>query len=304
MLESLTITTPRRDQIPAACRALFPSLSEPERSTRCAAVAQLFASGVFDPAELLIAQEGEQVVGAGFVHQEPGKQASVWSPGAIAGPRRDAIVTALAGAYRRRFLEQDTQVAQFLQPDTVPGCPALEHIGFRFITRMEYLARRLTLPDRTPSPEGELRFVPVDDTQTIGTILVSTYEGSLDVPELNDTRTADEILLGYATHSDDAPPRWYRIDHGTQPIGVLMLSPGNRPDIVDLGYLGLVPLARGKGLGKPVVAGIIGLAARMGTEWLTVSLDERNTPASKVYRRHRFGPLTRQCVYLWKPAYC
>ncbi|MCZ2344348.1 MAG: GNAT family N-acetyltransferase [Bacteroidales bacterium] len=306
MSESLMLTSPRHDQLPGVCRLLFSALAEPERTARRTAAVEWFGSDAFDTTELLIAQdmtqEEERVVGAGFVHQEPGRQASIWVPVAIAGPRRDAIIVALAEAYRARFLAQGTQVAQLLLPETGPNCPpALEQIGFRFVTHMEYLARRLTLSDRTATIGEDYQLLPVDSVQAVGTLLVATYKDSLDIPELNDTRTVDEIVLGYTTPAHQPPARWYRIDHGRQPVGVLMLNPGDQLKMIDLGYLGLVPSARGRGAGKQVVAGVIGMAARMGMEWLTVSSDERNIPAGKVYRQSRFGILTRQRVYLWKP---
>lgn len=301
----VTISTPNPDQIPAVCRVLFRHLPEPERSLRSARVSQLFASGEFDPKELLFAEVDGELLGAGFVHLEPGNQASVWLPGVLAGPHRDTIETALAEAYRSRFLTHGVKFGQLLLPESASSCPpALEQIGFRFVTRLEYLLRRLTHRDRTDPSATGLTVIPVEESRIPGELLLATYEGSRDVPELNDTRSIAEILAGYGSHQPDNPIQWYRLEHDAQPVGVLfVLVLKVQPEVVELGYVGLVPEARGHGLGRQAVEWVIQWAARTGAGCLSVTVDERNTPAVQLYRQQRFTVVERQSVYLWKPEW-
>jgi ribosomal protein S18 acetylase RimI-like enzyme len=71
--------------------------------------------------------------------------------------------------------------------------------------------------------------------------------------------------------------------------------------VAELAYLGLVPAARGRGLGRPLVRFALGRAEAAAAEWVTLSADVRNDPALKLYRAHGFREYDRQHVYLWPP---
>ncbi|HET6573739.1 MAG TPA: GNAT family N-acetyltransferase [Fimbriiglobus sp.] len=285
---------------PAACRALFAYRPEPERDRRAARALHLLNSGEFDPDGLLVAWADGRVVGAALAQHHPGSAAVAWPPGAEPGPGQDVIVAALARAVADRLHAAGVKQAQALLPpaDRDRARP-LEAVGFRHITRLTFLCRPVPAGgfDADGSP---LRFTPADGPAFADT-LFATYDGTLDCPELNGTRTPDEVLAGYRAAAAD-PPDWWLASDGPGPAGVVLLAPGPRPGVVELSYLGLVPSARGRGLGRELVRHALARAAASAAEWLTLSADVRNEPALRVYRAHGFREYDLQDVFLWHPV--
>jgi ribosomal protein S18 acetylase RimI-like enzyme len=149
-----------------------------------------------------------------------------------------------------------------------------------------------------------LKFTPAPDpTPAFAAALVATYEGTLDCPELNGTRTGEEILAGYHSgilHNQDAPD-WFLVSFRNQVIGVLMFGPNHRTATAELSYVGLIPSMRGYGYGGEILRFALRHAAGTGAEWMTLSVDVRNLPAIRLYERHAFRSYDAQDVYLWKP---
>jgi GNAT superfamily N-acetyltransferase len=284
---------------PAACRVLFAHLPEPYRSRRAARALELLSSGEFDPAGLLVAQESGRVVGAALTQFHPGSAAVAWPPGAEAGPGHEAVIAALTHAVADRLRAAGVKQVQILLPpaDRDRARP-LEAIGFRHVTRLTFLCRPVS-PGTVPGERSRLRFAPATGPVFSDT-LFATYDGTLDCPELNGTRTPDEVLAGYRSAAAE-PPDWWLVSAGSGPAGVLLMAPGPRPGVAELSYLGLVPSARGRGLGREVVWFALARAAASAAEWLTLSADVRNEPALRMYRAQGFREYDLQDVFLWQP---
>jgi ribosomal protein S18 acetylase RimI-like enzyme len=71
----------------------------------------------------------------------------------------------------------------------------------------------------------------------------------------------------------------------------------------DISYLGLVPEARGRGLGKELVRKALFEARAADALQLTLAVDERNWPARDLYQRMGFETFDSREVYLtiWQP---
>ena len=285
---------------PAGGRALFAHLPTPDRDRRAARALDLLASGEFVPAGLLVARSAGRVVGAALTQLHPGSAAVAWPPEAEPGPERDTAVESLAWAAAERLRAAGVKQAQALLPpaDRDRARP-LEAVGFRHVTRLVFLCRPVA-PTAFDAERSPLRFTPAGGPAFADT-LSATYEGTLDCPELNGTRTPDEVLAGYRAAAGD-PPDWWLASAQAEPAGVLMLAPGPQPGVVELSYLGLVPAVRGRGLGRELVRFALTRAAASAAEWLTLSADVRNEPALRVYRAHGFREYDLQDVFLWHPA--
>ncbi|MFO0849792.1 MAG: GNAT family N-acetyltransferase [Gemmataceae bacterium] len=66
-------------------------------------------------------------------------------------------------------------------------------------------------------------------------------------------------------------------------------------------YVGLTPSARGRGFGTLAVRAALRRAMAAGNDWLTLSVDVRNAPAVRMYRRLGFREFDVQHVFLWQP---
>lgn len=289
---------------PAAVRGLFAHAPEPERTSCVARIIGQFESGGLDASGLLVARSGGRVVGAGFAQKLPGNTAAAWPPWAVEEPIADALAEAVAN----RIRGFDVKVAHAFGRGAERGrFAALERVGFRRVTELTFLSRPIPGLAGLPAFDAAvcpLKFTPVPGpTPAFATALLATYEGTLDCPELNGTRTGDEVLAGYVSGAarGNELPDWFLISRGGEGVGVLMFGPANRTATAELSYVGLIPSLRGLGLGGEILRFALRHAASVGAEWITLSVDTRNLPAIRLYERHAFRSFDVQDVYLWKP---
>ena len=66
----------------------------------------------------------------------------------------------------------------------------------------------------------------------------------------------------------------------------------------ELTYIGVVPGARGRGFGADLLNYAMAAAGLEGVAVLNVSVDARNTPAMRLYARHKFAEYDRRGVWL------
>jgi ribosomal protein S18 acetylase RimI-like enzyme len=67
---------------------------------------------------------------------------------------------------------------------------------------------------------------------------------------------------------------------------------------MDLVYLGVVPEARGRGLGYELTCKAMFEAKAAGAQELTLCVDARNTPARRIYDQLGFVEFDRRDVFL------
>ncbi|MGL6097393.1 MAG: GNAT family N-acetyltransferase [Fimbriiglobus sp.] len=310
MSSRVVVSSASSADLPAACRALYPHVPEPGRTERSARTLTLVSAGEIDPSGLLVARVDGNLrpAGAILVQPTPGNAAVLWPPRAEPGPDRAAVVDALAAAAVGFLRSRGAKVAQLmLPPDERDAAEPLERVGFHAVTQIAYLCRPLSPDDRTASDSADspLRFVPVRGPDpAFGELLLATYDGSLDCPELNGARSAAEVLAGYAgqvdTHAGE--PVWFRVEAAGRPVGVVLLGRGPQPGVTDLMYLGLLPKVRGRRWGGTLLRFALARAADFGAEWITLSVDVRNAPARAMYARERFREYDVQDVFLWISA--
>jgi len=182
---------------------------------------------------------------------------------------------------------------------------------------------------RTAGPEGIVwkRWTPWRRRKFARTI-ARTYEGSLDCPAMAGLRTAQDALAthratgvfragawhlaleGGAGHPGTATSR--AVAGGTlagracrgstasrirarEAVGVVLVSEvEGRGDLV---YLGVVPEARGRGVGRALLGQAIRDTARMGLVALAVAVDTQNGPAWRLYAGAGFKEVRRRLVF-------
>ena len=88
----------------------------------------------------------------------------------------------------------------------------------------------------------------------------------------------------------------------TRAIGVLLLTDVPEWRGWDLAYLGVVPEARGRGLGRQLAIKALRAARSGGATQLTLAVDARNFPAWHLYARLGFEAFDNREVYLNIPC--
>jgi ribosomal protein S18 acetylase RimI-like enzyme len=238
-----------------------------------------------------------------LVQAMPGAMGLAWPPRAGRGPDRIAVEDALAATACRWLRSRAVKVCQGFgaEADRADHAALLRH-GFRLATQVTHLRRDdepVSLAGSFDPASCPLTFSRIDrePRAVVAATLLATYEGSRDCPELNGTRTADELLAGFT--SPLTRPEWRLLArHGTEPVGIVFLDAGTEPRVLDLSYLGLAPAARGRGWGGWMLRYSFQVAGDEGCSAVALSVDVRNEPALRLYDRRGFRESDRRDVYL------
>jgi mycothiol synthase len=280
----------------AALALLYHYLAADEQSRRLAAVRAAIASDDIDPNGLLVAVARRRIVGAVLAIPLPGAHALLYPPQVVGD---DAALAERLLAQSLAWLHaRGTRLVQSLASDNdMAHFAALPRAGFAHLGRLWYLHHDLI---EIPTPTGPaFRLIPYREAGAcFGQSLLASYEGTLDFPELTGLRTLDEILAGHRGSTLHDPRLWWLIEAEGGAAGVAMLGP--LPDVGewDLTYLGLVPAARGRGLGRAILGELLRRACAGSAMRVVLAVDERNLPAWRLYRGAGFVPDEARAVFL------
>ncbi len=289
-------------QVQTACRTDWPHVVRlvchhlpPERRTVAAhQIAAQMERGELS-AESLRVVRGPDGIGGAMLHLcLPGHSAVVWPPWAADGSDRQAVEDLLVQDALRLLRSRGVTVcAAELACETFSTfSPPLLRQGFRRVTRLRELALDLHFGLPTGlnvQPPTDLQFLPyceADPGQFLAT-LEETYQDSLDFPEVNEARTAQDALESYRNHGRADPRLWWLVLRSGRPVGVVIVDLARKPE-GNLLYLGVVPSARGQGLGRVLLAHAARQSLAAGASSLTLAVDARNAPALRLYRRAGF----------------
>lgn len=282
-----------------AFRLLFQRLGPDEQSQRVHAALTLIHSGELNPEGIFVLRDAGQVDAVFVCLPVPGASALVWPPIARDGSReREDLLVRHALAWLRT---RGTRLAQaLLSAEEAPLSAALERNGFAHVTDLLYLGHDLALPLDALRAPGRLRFLTYDPAQpaVFHQTLLLTYEATLDCPEVAGVRTIDEVIEGHRAQGRFDPRRWWLACDDTGPVGVILLTELTESGSWEVSYMGVVPHARCRGYGREMLLHALVEARAGGAPRLTLSVDRRNEPAARLYRRVGFEPHDCRGVYL------
>lgn len=300
MAATLTIAPVTPEQHAAAFRLAFQHLPTKEREGRVANALGLIDRGELDPAGIFVASVSSDLVGSMICMTVPGASGLVWPPQALAKhAERTEIEDQLIQVVSAWLRQRGTKLAQALlvADDVHLGAPLLRN-GFAHITRLWYLRHNLELIAQV-LPGERLSYLPyLADTGRFHETLLRSYADSQDCPEVTGVRTIDEIMDGHRSQGNYDPERWWLALAEDVPVGVLLLTETPELGNWDISYVGVVPEARGRGIGAELIRKAL-VEARVGAATqLTLSVDARNRPACRLYHRLGFERFDEREVFL------
>lgn len=243
---------------------------------------------------LFVATGANEIVGAAWAQLAPGQTAVVWLPDPTS-----AAATELMQTLADFLDEREIALAQLLVSENDTVAPELIAAGdFQRLAKLAYLAvDRELFP--TGCPQSKLDFEPRagEQPERLGKLLLSTYEASLDCPRLNGVRRSDDTLDGYREQGIYTPELWFFVRRQQQDIGTLLLTTHVDSGNWELVYMGLVPEARGAGLGRDVLQFAMWQAREGGAERLVLAVDQANRPALTAYEQAGFVAWDHRTVY-------
>jgi ribosomal protein S18 acetylase RimI-like enzyme len=290
----------RPEDLEPAFRLIFRHVPATETNLRIATALELTRTGELDPAGVLVARAGQRVVGAMVCHLSPGAGGLVWPPQVAlsdAQPIEDQLVTGAITWLRH----QGAKLGQALltSEDAPLAAPLLRH-GFQHITDLWYMQHNLHRLPRARPQAGRLAFETYGhcDPLVFRETLQRSYEATLDCPEVNGVRTMDEIITGHQAQGRFDPDHWWLVREHACPVAVALIAKVPEWCGWDLAYLGVVPEARRRGIGREVTVRVLHEAAKAKQLQLTLAVDARNQPAWNLYRGLGFEPNDLRQVYL------
>jgi ribosomal protein S18 acetylase RimI-like enzyme len=259
--------------------------------------------GHLDLSGLWIARRGRRIVGTLLSLHLAGRAAAIWPPEVALSWHRSVTAAALIRAALAGLQARGVRLVQALLDPDGPRQPALDlaRAGLNPVTRLESLRRPNSLPLAQPLNAPGLHWVAFspDTEPDFRRTLEASYQGSLDMPELDGVRSLDDILEGHRASGRFNPARWRlgRVPGEPDAAALLLLSEHPDRPAWEVSYLGLTPSARGRGLGIAALAHAVELA-RLHAESLELAVDTRNIPARELYARTGFTPYDRRVVHL------
>jgi mycothiol synthase len=217
----------------------------------------------------------------------PGRTAMMFA----SRPQNASEIAALGELIDRASMalnDVDVRLAQaLLQPEETLDRRAFGEGGFTELAVLSYLER--PVPGRgeitPPSWPDRVTIEPYREAFVHDFIeaLNLSYEQTLDCPELRGLRETADILDGHRGTGQFEPSLWSLLRIDGSPMGMILLNPSPTQKSIELVYFGLAVAARGTGLGRELLRHGLTLAAGRPEQTINLAVDDRNTPALKLY---------------------
>lgn len=302
MSDPLVVAPVRPEQYDPAFRLLFRQVRPADLEARLANLRYLVERGELPREGVLTATLAGAVCGVLVTQLIPGASGLVWPPQALELPEQEFIENALVRQGLAWLRSRGARLAQtILSTEELALANPLLRNGFRHVTRLWYMEHHLTSITSFPFRQNSLvleRYAQLADPAVFGETLLRSYVGSEDCPEVNELRTVDEVLEGHRAQGKDAPSHWWLASHHGVPVGVLVMAEVPEWASYDVAYVGIVPEARGRGFGWALMCKALDAAAGAGLPRVTLSVDDRNRTARRLYSRMGFVETESREVFL------
>ena len=282
-------------------------------SARLAAAERLLGRGHADAAWFLRRLEGDgwrpddlwcrraargPVLAAGLISEHPGRTASL----SVGTNRGASQIRHAADLLRDLVCELGRRggvvLAQGMTPaEDASAAEPFVQAGFTELAVLACMERpneRRCAPPRLPDGAS---LHPAGPDPSLRALLRATYEDTLDCPGLADLRTDEDILDGHRRGGRADTTLWTVLRVQERDAGAALLHRGSGGDSVELCYLGLAKWARGKGFGALLLDEALAKASQLPERIVALAVDERNTPAARLYRSRGFRTVARRRAF-------
>ena len=241
-----------------------------------------------DMNSMWVAAENGRIVWAILPVVSPGRTMLLFSPSHVPKNARTMIVCPLVERVIEHYQGRAIDLAQVLiDPAEKAAVAVYEDCQFERMAELVYLDREVHRAHDTPVPKGYSWDVYSSATHDeFARTISATYELSLDCPMLNGRRQIEDVIAGHKAAGEFDPKLWFVLRDNYRTVGVLLLNRSSRTDSLELVYLGLIPPARGRGLGDLMMTHALATADAIGARRLSLAVDSKNEPALRLYRRH------------------
>jgi mycothiol synthase len=252
--------------------------------------------------EALQLRRTDRVTGLVFVLALPGSAAMLMIPAPGEHGINPADQARVQAAALERLDRRRTCYAQALvEPEAATKRAAVLEAGFRHLTTLVYLERGVAYPPTDPPSPHEAEWVPFgqDTYDDFAATLLATYEDSLDCPELTGLRPVDDVIAAHKATGLAGSKLWELARREGRCAGCILLSTLVRSSTIEIVYMGVVPAFRRRGVGTLLLQRALQRARQLAAARMLVVVDQRNTPAKRLYERFSFASVAARDAYLY-----
>lgn len=248
--------------------------------------------------DIVVAAESDgRMVTAVVGAVSPGRSAMVIAPQRTASSAllQHALPAALRESCRIAFDGGLRLLEALVEPEARGLARAMDAAGFRFLTRLLYLNRAVTLPPPARRAAPDVEWLPYEDAHEpiFCAALEATYAQTSDCGELVGLRSSVDVLAGHRASGLHDPALWWVARCDGRPAGILLLAGLPDAPALEIVYLGVAQTMRGQGLGDALMDRAVRAARRLRATRLTLAVDRANAPARALYAKwglgHRFS---------------
>jgi ribosomal protein S18 acetylase RimI-like enzyme len=237
------------------------------------------------------------LISAALLIESPGRLGAVLIPPSIPyGLKREATVAVLKEMKCCASRDSLAVLQSLLGAEDTEQAALYADAGFEFLAELVYLERPASAASPRFKIAEEPEFAPfTPDTEHLFLhVLGETYRASLDCPPLAGVRRTEDVLATHRATGIFDSNNWQLASLRGRLAGILLLAgvPGRRA--YEIVYVGVVPEARGRGVGDALLARAVEVCRRGGEADLTLAVDSNNRPACRLYRRWSFREVQRR----------
>lgn len=280
----ITVSLATTKEQTEASAFIFADSSEAEREAQTQEFLESINGGNENRHQILIAREGETLVGAGVLVFTDSATAFFWPPFTNSNNCADAILQEMV----TRIDHSEVSIGQsLLNPGQLTQRKILTRNGFPHLTDLLFMRHPLTKISPSDALKQEpLAWVKYDEQQNrqrFLDLLDLTHQASHDCPVLNDIRTAEESLESHRSSGDSDQQHWYLFHRAGADLGVLLLSEHCADNVWEVVYMGVPPKQRGHGYGSAIIRHGLQQAQANDQAAVILAVDHKNSYAIKIY---------------------
>jgi GNAT superfamily N-acetyltransferase len=251
-------------------------------------VEQSALQGTMSLGGLFVAVRGDRITGAILAEPAAGRGGSVFPPSCQKDEEDDSLD--LVDAALEHLRQSGARWSYCLVPPN--ESQAIQRlVAGGFLVESEVVSMACPASGFGDSePRDGLAFVSFRDElrDRMLSVVEQTYLDSRDCPSLSRLRSAADALESHRAAGPFEPRRWRFAVWNGQDVGCVLTAALHSEKSGILSYMGLVPSARGRGLGGALVREAQSIASRAGWHSLLLGVDLRNVPAIRLYEAAGF----------------
>lgn len=249
----------------------------------------------------LLAREGGRNLSACLLVDSPGRTSSVFLPMSLQGEAMERATVALLerGAEMARL--RDVQLLQgMVSAESPHEATVYRQAGFQRLTQLLYLENDFSEPMPAAPALRSLSWKTYtrENHALFAEVVQGTYEGSFDCGGLNGRRDMEDVLASHRGTGAFDPRFWLIGVCGRDPVGAILLSHAPERWAIEVAYMGLLPDWRSRGFGSALLRRAMEIAREQAILTMTLTVDEQNAPARRLYERFMFREVARREAWI------